>query len=140
MPFSHIYEHQYQAFFKRLAYYSIPYILYFTQYQAHPPQLGLLVVSGLRRLQLVHKPATYKIVQQYADENGCQGDEKALYHILIIFVQILIQCVYPLLMRDYSGVKTTQVLVNSNRRETSIPKRKIPRIRVRENAISTHIT
>ena len=84
MPFSHIYEHQYQAFFKRLAYYSVPYILYLTQYQAHP-QLGLLVVSGLRRLQLVHKPTMYKIVQQYADENGCQGDEKALYHILIIF-------------------------------------------------------
>ena len=56
-------------------------MLILTQYQAHPPQLELLVVSGLRRLahfNLSIGPQRTKLFNNMADENGCQGDEKAL--------------------------------------------------------------
>ena len=57
-------------------------MLILTQYQAHPPQLGLLVVSSLRRLayfNLSIGPLHTKLFNNMADENGCQGDEKALF-------------------------------------------------------------
>ena len=56
-------------------------MLILIQYQAHPPQLGLLVVSGLRRLahfNLSIGPLRTKLFNNMANENGCQGDEKAL--------------------------------------------------------------
>ena len=63
---------------------SVHFMLILTHYQAHPPQLGLLVVRGLRRLanfNLSIGPLRTKLLNNMVDENGCQGDEKALYGV-----------------------------------------------------------
>ena len=70
---------------------SVHFMLILTQYQAHPPQLGLLVVSGLHRLanfNLSIGPLRTKLFNNMASKTVVKEMKKFYGHKEVCIVQI----------------------------------------------------